>query len=112
MSATANNQHCQGKQLAAYLDGELDDETGAQLESHLKECPLCKAELTEQRRLLCALDSALSRNSAVALPKDFVRVVAAHAESDMRGIREPREHRRAFLFADLVSISPPRAGAT
>ena len=78
---------------AAYLDGELDADASGAFESHAKECAPCAAALREQRRLLCLLDNAFDETfeRKVALPPDFTRVVKARAQTDMSGVRAPRE---------------------
>jgi anti-sigma factor RsiW len=92
---------------AAYLDGELELQAQNSFETHLLECDSCANELTEQRRLLCALDFALSGDEPfVALPRDFAQIVAANAESDMSGVRQRAEHRRALrLCLGLVAAA-------
>lgn len=106
MSAINDKSSCQSDQIAAYLDGELDEVVCALLEDHLKQCADCSGELAEQRLLLCTLDSTLSRGSSLPLPTDFARMVAARAESDMSGVRDRREHTRALqLCAALAGIS-------
>lgn len=106
MSASNHKLSCQSDQIAAYLDGELDEAACVMLEDHLKQCAPCSAELSEQRLLLCTLDSTLNRGSSLPLPSDFARVVAARAESDMSGVRDRREHTRALqLCVGLAGIS-------
>jgi hypothetical protein len=105
MSASTNKCGCQSEQIAAYLDGELDDSACAQLEAHHEECSPCATELTEQRRLLCAFDSALGQGGELPLPKDFARIVAAHATSDMRGVRDRAEHKRALRYCALLALA-------
>jgi Putative zinc-finger len=100
-----SKRECQVEQIAAYLDGELDDQGRRLFESHLSDCALCGAELADQRRLLCALDSVLSRNSDLPLPLDFARIVAAHAESDMSGVRERSENGRAVRLCLLLAAA-------
>jgi predicted anti-sigma-YlaC factor YlaD len=96
-------QHdCRIEQIAAYVDGELDQSAQSLFEDHLNECSACSSELREQRRLLCALDSVLSRGSELPLPRNFARLVAARAESDMSGVRELREHGRALRLCLLL----------
>lgn len=97
---------CQIDRIPSYLDDELDEVALRQFETHLKECSRCRAEVVEQQRLLGTLNSVFNPGSALPLPKDFARVVAAHAESDMSGVRESREHRRALrLCAALAAAS-------
>ena len=100
-----NKSDCQIEQIAAYLDDELDDRACALFESHLRECSDCGAELREQRSLLCALDSVLSRGSDLPLPANFAQIVAAHAESDMRGVRNRREHGRALRVCLVLAAA-------
>src|ERR1700730_4227914 len=105
MNASTDNLVCHTEQIAAYLDGELDGNSSTLLEEHLKECARCTAELTEQRQLLCAFDSALGQSGELPLPKDFARIVAAHAESDMSGVRERAEHKRALRYCVLLAAA-------
>ena len=105
MSVNTDKSNCQVEQIAAYLDGELDDRAHALFERHLRECSVCGAELIQQRSLLCALDSVLSRGSDLPLPANFAQVVAAHAESDMRGVRDRREHGRALRVCLVLAAA-------
>jgi predicted anti-sigma-YlaC factor YlaD len=105
MNASTDNLGCQSEQIAAYLDGELDGNSSTLLEEHLKECSRCTAELTEQRQLLCSFDSALGQSGELPLPKDFAQIVAAHAESDMSGVRGRAEHKRALTYCVLLATA-------
>ena len=89
--------------MFAYLDGELDTASLARLEGHLETCARCAAELQEQKRLLQALDFALTDEPAIEMPKNFVELVAARAQSDLSGVREKGERRRAFGFCALLA---------
>jgi len=93
--------------IAAYLDGELDVAARSSFEQHIKECSSCAVNLRDQKRLLCALDFALGGEGALPVPpENFAHVVAAHAQSDMRGLRARSEHKRALLLcAALVVVS-------
>jgi predicted anti-sigma-YlaC factor YlaD len=103
---TNNRTSCPRDEIAAYLDGELDARAGMIFEEHAKDCSACSADLSEQRRLLCALDFALgSDDPGLALPRNFARVVAKRAESDMSGMRQAPERRRAVrLCLGLVLL--------
>src|SRR6267142_439926 len=105
MERMNTQRECQIEQIAAYLDGELDDALGSRFEAHIRECSTCGAELIEQRRLLCALDSVLSRGSELPLPTNFARIVAARAESDMSGVRERCEHGRALRLCLILAAA-------
>ncbi len=100
----AGDSACRTEETAAYLDGEMDDSSSMLFEQHLLECAPCSQNLREQKHLLCALDMALNDDPALALPKDFARVVAVHAQSDMSAVREAPERRRALrLCAALLA---------
>ncbi len=100
-----DQRDCQIEQIASYLDGELDSAASLLFESHLKECSRCATELREQRRLLGALDSVLSRSSDLPLPKNFARIVASRAESDMSGVRERGERGRALRLCAILAAA-------
>jgi Putative zinc-finger len=103
-SATSDKSlTCRSEDVAAYLDGELTDAARSQFERHVAECAPCTEQLSEQRRLLCALDFALSAERSLPLPADFARVVAAHAQSDMSGVRARSENRRALWLCLLLA---------
>jgi len=96
---------CEGEDVAAYLDSELDADATLRFEEHLAACPLCRTKLREQRSLLCALDVALNDKRSVALPTDFARVIAANAKSDMGGVFDVAERKRALLFCVMLALS-------
>jgi len=101
---TPNKSACRSEEIVAYLDGELEPEVHARLEAHLAECAPCMAELEIQRRLLRELDFALSDDEGVEMPKNFAQIVAARAQSDLSGVRERHERRRAFRLCALLSV--------
>ena len=100
-----DNNGCQLEDVAAYLDGELDSRALESFESHMKTCSPCATELRTQRTLLCTLDSAFADSRSFALPKDFTRVVAAHAQSDMRRMREKTERRGALRLCAVLALT-------
>lgn len=93
--------------VAAYLDGELDERAGARFERHTKTCAPCATALREQRRLLCVLDAAFGdAQRQIQLPANFTEVVKARAQSDMSSVRRGSERKRAALFsAGLAALS-------
>lgn len=96
---------CRCEEIAAYLDGELDAASLSLFEKHLQECRSCVAELQEQRRLLCELDFALGADDPnLSLPQNFAQVVAAHAESDMSGVRRRAENKLALRLATALAL--------
>ena len=103
MNVLTHNHECRTEDVAAYLDGELSGAASDSFEAHLKTCPPCATELRTQRQLLCTLDLAFGDRS-FELPRNFSRVVAAHAESDLSGMRKKSERRRAFQMCVLLAI--------
>jgi anti-sigma factor RsiW len=85
--------------VAAYLDGELASDASILFEQHIAQCRACQSALNEQKRLLCLLDIAFEKpESQLALPENFARVVTAHAQTDLSGMRQRSERRRALLL--------------
>jgi len=112
MNPPYHEKECQLEDVAAYLDGELDGEELRTFEAHLKACAECAAELRTQRELLCTLDVAFNHSKAFELPDNFTRVVTAHAEGNLSGMRRRGERRRAFqICAVLVLMSFALLGA-
>ena len=104
---------CRSEEIVAYLDGELDAAALARLEGHFGTCARCAAEWRAQRRLLQELNCALTDEPAIAMPKNFAQIVAARAQSDMSGVRDKGERRRALgLCAALAFVSFALLGGT
>jgi anti-sigma factor RsiW len=103
---TVKNQNsCPRTEIAAYVDGELDSRAELDLEMHFAVCRICAEELNEQKKLLSALDFALENGDEIELPENFTKVVVANAESNVRGLRCPRERNRAlFVCAALFLL--------
>jgi hypothetical protein len=97
-------QGCQLEDVAAYLDGELSGAALEIFEAHLKLCLDCATELRAQRQLLCTLDLAFNESRSFELPHNFTRVVAAHAENDLGGMRKKSERRRAFQVCAILAL--------
>jgi len=96
---------CPRTEIIAYIDGELSPGEELDLEMHFAVCEICAAELNEQKKLLCALDSALEDRDEIELPDNFTKVVVANAESNVKGLRCPRERNRAIkVFAALFTV--------
>jgi anti-sigma factor RsiW len=97
-------QDCQLEEVAAYLDGELNGVALESFEAHLKTCVECAAELRMQRQLLCTLEFALNESRPIALPHNFSKIVAAHAENDLSGMRRKGERRRALQLCAILAL--------
>lgn len=103
---------CLLEDVAAYLDGELNEAGVNRFEDHLRSCVDCATELRAQRQLLCTLDVAFNGTRSFQLPHNFTRIVTARAESDLRGMRNKHERRRALkLCAVLALVSFALLGA-
>lgn len=105
MTLTADENICPREEIAAYLDGELNGVALEQFEAHVAGCSECSSELRSQRQLLCTLDAAFGSLSRIKLPENFTRVVATHAEHNLRWLREKSERRRALQLCALLTVT-------
>ncbi len=101
----SNATTCPREEIAAYLDGELDGAATIVFEDHVEQCDDCARELRSQRQLLCTLEAAFGKSGRFDLPENFTRVVAAHAESDMQGLRHKLEYRRAMKLCAVILLA-------
>ena len=105
MSALATAQEfCERDLIAAYVDGELDQDVELCFEDHLQDCAPCRAELRAHRLVVCELDAALTATTEIPVPVDFSRVIAARASSDMRGVRTRSENRKALAICVILAL--------
>ena len=95
---------CQSEDVAAYLDGELTGVALDTFEQHVRSCAGCAVELRTQRQLLCTLDVAFNDASSFHLPNNFARVVTAHAENDLTGMRNRGERQRALQLCAVLAL--------
>jgi anti-sigma factor RsiW len=100
-----NNYICETENIAAYIEGDLEPDLHAALEEHIKQCARCASELQAQRLFMCELDSALASPFNLAVPANFAQVVAVRAESDMRGVRDSSEHKKALRFCIILGLA-------
>jgi hypothetical protein len=96
---------CETEKIAAFIDGDLEPSERAALEEHIKHCSRCTSELQAQRLFMCELNSALAGSYQLEVPANFARVVAVRAESDMRGVRDRKEHTRALQFCIILGLA-------
>jgi anti-sigma factor RsiW len=102
--ATALEMYCERNLIAAYVDGELDEDLTQRLEEHLPGCAPCRAELQAHRLFVCELDAAFNDSAEIPVPADFSRMIAARATSDMRGVRTHAEHRKALGICMILAL--------
>ncbi|MBA2702478.1 MAG: zf-HC2 domain-containing protein [Blastocatellia bacterium] len=101
---TTENNICQSDQIAAFVDDELEPAQRLAFEQHVGGCDSCAAELRAQRTFMCELDTALAGRFDLEVPPDFAKVVAVHAENDMRGVRDRAEHRKALRYCIVLGL--------
>ena len=104
MEVLTANANCPHEDLAAYLDGELSGVALEHFETHLASCSECADELRSQRQLLCTLEAAFSNSSRVRLPDNFTRIVATHAENNLRGLRDKSETWRVLQLCAALAL--------
>ena|SRR5215207_6997656 len=104
MSA-AQEKMCEKNLIAAYIDGELEENVTLAFEEHLKNCLPCRDELRAHRLFVCELDAALMQSADIPVPADFSRIVAARASSDMRGVRTRAENRKALSICAILALA-------
>jgi Putative zinc-finger len=100
-----NIDNCRVEVIAAYIDGDLEPAALGALEKHLAGCEFCDSELRLQRLFMCELDSAFTQKADLPVPRDFARIVAVQAESDMSGARSGIEHKRALRFCLILALA-------
>lgn len=101
---TAREKFCERNLIAAYIDGELDEDLSQRFEDHFQSCAPCRDELRAHRLFVCELDAALTESTEIPVPADFSRMVAARAVSDMRGVRTRAEHRKALGICMILAL--------
>jgi anti-sigma factor RsiW len=99
------DEDCQPVIIAPYVEGELDPAAVHWLEQHLKDCAECTEELRFQRLMVTELDSTFSVPPDLEVPRDFARIVAAQAESDMSGARTGPERKKALQLILLLGLT-------
>lgn len=101
---TTDNNICQSDQIAAFVDDELEPAHRLEFEQHVRVCDSCAAELRAHRTFMRELDTALAGRFDLEVPPDFAKVVAVHAENDMRGVRDRAEHRKALRYCIVLGL--------
>lgn len=93
---------CPRPEIAAYIDGELDQRDELNLKMHLAICKACASELNEQKKLFCILDSALPGKCEIEIPANFTKIVVANAQGRVSGLRQPGERFRALFVCSFL----------
>lgn len=95
---------CLSYEIASYIDGELSREHEENLETHFANCEACASELRIQKQFLNALDNGVRSAVEIELPKDFARKIIATAESNVSGLRDPREQLNALFVVMTLGL--------
>ena len=104
LSGVTTKQECSREKIAVYLDGELDPREELMLEKHLASCSTCLSELNLQKQMFSALDSVFDDKAEITLPENFAKVVAIHAETNVKGLRSNDERFRALFFCTVLFL--------
>ena len=104
MSITTVEKICDRNLVGAYVDGELDAGLTQLFEDHLESCADCRFELRAHRLFVCELDAALTDSGEIPMPRDFSRIIAMRATTDMRGVRTRSENRKAFTICVILAL--------
>ena len=104
MSTTTIEKICDRGLAGAYVDGELDADLTVFFEEHLKNCADCQFELRAHRLFVCELDAAMTNSNEIPVPRDFSRIIATRATTDMRGVRTRSENRKALTICAILAL--------
>jgi predicted anti-sigma-YlaC factor YlaD len=104
MSTTTIEKICDRGFVGAYVDGELDADLTQVFEDHLESCSDCRFELRAHRLFVCELDAAMNDTGEVPVPRDFSKIIATRATTDMRGVRTRSEHRKALTICIILAL--------
>lgn len=101
---TIDDNICLSDQIGAFVDDELEPAHRLAFEEHVRGCEGCAAELGAHRTFMRELDTALADRFDLEVPPNFAKVVAVHAENDMRGVRDAAEHRKALRYCIILGL--------
>lgn len=95
---------CHIGDLAAYIDGELEQQEMLAMEQHLAACYNCRVELNLQKRFLGELNIRLGDERLPEPPANFAKVIAANAEGTVSGLNSWREGRNALWVVAVLAM--------
>lgn len=104
MTTATIEKICDRGLAGGYVDGELDADLNALFEDHLESCADCRFELRAHRLFVCELDAAMTGSNEVPVPRDFSKIIATRATTDMRGVRTRSEHRKALTICIVLAL--------
>ena len=99
MQIQNDNSEEHSLKLQSYLDGEMPISERLAFEAHAADCRSCRIEIELHREIS-------EMPAEVELPKDFSRVIAANAESQVSGLRKRNERKITLaIIAGLVLLA-------
>ena len=104
MSTATIEKICDQNLVGAYVDGELEADLTLLFEAHVESCTDCQFELRAHRLFICELDAAMTSSNEIPVPRDFSRIIAMRATTDMRGVRTRSEHRKALTICVILAL--------
>jgi hypothetical protein len=104
MSTATIEKICDRNMVGAYVDGELDADLTLLFEDHVDSCTDCQFELRAHRLFVCELDAAMTSSDEIPVPRNFSRIIAMRATTDMRGVRTRSENRKAFTICVILAL--------
>ena len=104
MSTTTIEKICDRGLVGAYVDGELDADLSVLFEDHVESCADCRFELRAHRLFVCELDASFNNSEEIPVPRDFSKIIATRATTDMRGVRTRSENRKALTICLVLAL--------
>ncbi|MDH3493489.1 MAG: zf-HC2 domain-containing protein [Acidobacteriota bacterium] len=93
---------CRREKIAAYFDGDLSPLEERAAEDHIASCGICTSYLNSLKMVSTSLEIFLDEEPTI--PDEFSKRVTAAAESNMAGLRSPKERSLAVLIiAGLIA---------
>ena len=92
-----DNQNSDCARLNKYLDGEMLPAQRNAFEIHIEECEGCRIEVDVHNGIEIIPDD-------IVLPKDFSKVVAATAESQVGGLRQRKERKVTLVIIATLGV--------
>ncbi len=99
------NTNCPREEIVAYIDGELSAADEINLDLHFSNCKICTKELNAQKKVSTTLEILLEDKAKdIKIPANFTKIVTAKAESNVCGLRHPKERSSAFFISAVLIL--------
>ncbi len=104
-SEKIKNSDCPREEIVAYLDGELSSREELDFDLHLANCKVCMKELNTQKKVSTTLEILLEdKADDIELPENFTKIITTTAESNVSGLRHPKERFVAFSISAVLIL--------